>query len=78
MFFMFSIFIFFILIHVVHVVSSIFSFRGHALSNRSQLEYDIPSTVWCQLRHHKKYHLLQNNYSFDALQAYCFGINLKL
>ena len=25
-----------------------------------------------------RYHLLQNNYSFDALQAYCFGINLKL
>ena len=24
------------------------------------------------------YHLLQNNYSFDALQAYCFGIHLKL
>ena len=24
------------------------------------------------------YHLLQNDYSFDALQAYCFGINLKL
>ena len=24
------------------------------------------------------YHLGQNNYSFDALQAYCFGINLKL
>ena len=24
------------------------------------------------------YHLLQNNYSFDALQAYCFGINIKL
>ena len=26
----------------------------------------------------KDYHLLQNNYSFDALQAYCFGINIKL
>ena len=24
------------------------------------------------------YHLPQNHYSFDALQAYCFGINLKL
>ena len=24
------------------------------------------------------YHLGQNNYSFDALQAYCFGINIKL
>ena len=24
------------------------------------------------------YHLLQNIYSFDALQAYCCGINLKL
>ena len=24
------------------------------------------------------YHLAKNNYSFDALQAYCFGINLKL
>ena len=24
------------------------------------------------------YHLPQNNYSFDALQAYCFGINIKL
>ena len=23
------------------------------------------------------YHLLQNNYSLDALQAYCFGINFK-
>ena len=25
-----------------------------------------------------EYHLGGNNYSFDALQAYCFGINLKL
>ena len=25
-----------------------------------------------------KYHLRQNNYSFDALQANCFGINIKL
>ena len=25
-----------------------------------------------------RYHLLQNGYSFDALQAYCFGINIKL
>ena len=24
------------------------------------------------------YHLCKNNYSFDALQAYCFGINIKL
>ena len=24
------------------------------------------------------YHCGQNNYSFDALQAYCFGINIKL
>ena len=24
------------------------------------------------------YHLGENNYSFDALQAYCFGINIKL
>ena len=24
------------------------------------------------------YHLRENNYSFDALQAYCFGINIKL
>ena len=24
------------------------------------------------------YHLGQNDYSFDALQAYCFGINIKL
>ena len=24
------------------------------------------------------YHLGGNNYSFDALQAYCFGINIKL
>ena len=24
------------------------------------------------------YHLAENNYSFDALQAYCFGINIKL
>ena len=27
---------------------------------------------------HGGYHLAQNNYSFDALQAYCFGINIKL
>ena len=27
---------------------------------------------------HQGYHLGQNNYSFDALQAYCFGINIKL
>ena len=26
----------------------------------------------------RTYHLLQNNYSFDALQPFCFGINLKL
>ena len=24
------------------------------------------------------YHGCKNNYSFDALQAYCFGINIKL
>ena len=24
------------------------------------------------------YHLAKNDYSFDALQAYCFGINIKL
>ena len=24
------------------------------------------------------YHLRQNNYSFDALQTNCFGINIKL
>ena len=24
------------------------------------------------------YHCGENNYSFDALQAYCFGINIKL
>ena len=24
------------------------------------------------------YHGCENNYSFDALQAYCFGINIKL
>ena len=29
-------------------------------------------------KHSWKYHLAKNNYSFDALQAYCFGINLKL
>ena len=27
---------------------------------------------------HDEYHLAENNYSFDALQAYCFGINVKL
>ena len=26
----------------------------------------------------REYHCGKNNYSFDALQAYCFGINLKL
>ena len=26
----------------------------------------------------RRYHLCKNNYSFDALQAYCFGINIKL
>ena len=26
----------------------------------------------------KVYHLAENDYSFDALQAYCFGINIKL
>ena len=26
----------------------------------------------------EKYHLLQNDYSFDALQAYCFRITIKL
>ena len=25
-----------------------------------------------------EYHLCKNNYSFDALQAYCFGINLNM
>ena len=29
----------------------------------------------CSFRH---YHLGENDYSFDALQAYCFGINIKL
>ena len=24
------------------------------------------------------YHVGENDYSFDALQAYCFGINIKL
>ena len=24
------------------------------------------------------YHLHQNDYSFDALQTHCFGINIKL
>ena len=28
--------------------------------------------------HGYSYHLLQNDYSFDALQTYCFGINIKL
>ena len=26
----------------------------------------------------EQYHLHQNDYSFDALQTYCFGINIKL
>ena len=26
----------------------------------------------------QNYHLGQNDYSFDALQTYCFGINIKL
>ena len=26
----------------------------------------------------REYHLGGNDYSFDALQAYCFGINIKL
>ena len=32
----------------------------------------------CTNRRKYRYHLGQNNYSFDALQAYCFGINIKL
>ena len=31
-----------------------------------------------QSRSPAQYHPLQNNYSFDALQANCFGINIKL
>ena len=30
------------------------------------------------LQYRWNYHLAKNNYSFDALQVYCFGINLKL
>ena len=26
----------------------------------------------------KEYHLAKNDYSFDALQTNCFGINIKL
>ena len=25
-----------------------------------------------------EYHRAENNYSFDALQAYCFGIHIKM
>ena len=32
----------------------------------------------CTLVGPGQYHLGGNNYSFDALQAYCFGINIKL
>ena len=31
-----------------------------------------------QRNHQRTYHLRQNNYSFDALQTNCFGINIKL
>ena len=32
----------------------------------------------CRKLEFNTYHLGQNDYSFDALQAYCFGINIKL
>ena len=38
----------------------------------------ISSHITSRGKHIDGYHLLQNNYSFDAFQAYCFGINLKL
>ena len=33
---------------------------------------------WRRRDRSRAYHLGGNNYSFDALQAYCFGINIKL
>ena len=35
-------------------------------------------TSRCAFRCQAWYHPRGNNYSFDALQAYCFGINIKL
>ena len=47
---------------------------GESLNNQryANAVQDL-ATPWIQ-----SYHLGQNNYSFDALQAYCFGINIKL
>ena len=57
---------------------------GQARTLKAALEHRIgtrlppDARIPCWLVEFVAYHLLQNNYSFDALQAYCFGINLKL
>ena len=42
--------------------------HGYMITNTFSAETD---QMWT-------YHLRQNNYSFDALQTNCFGINIKL
>ena len=41
----------------------------------SRLRLCVRTQNLLQVEH---YHLTENDYSFDALQAYCFGINIKL
>ena len=43
-----------------------------------RLRDDMPTKLAAFERTVHDYHLSQNNYSFDASQAYCFGNNLKL
>ena len=55
-----------------HLVGSVHDpLRGHVEGThaRSRRVYSLPAQA---------YHLGGNYYSFDALQAYCFGINIKM
>ena len=52
------------------------SHRGHTHTVKLFKQCEPLQGILVQVK--CEYHLLQNKYSFDALQAYCFGINLKL
>ena len=57
-------------------VSEDFKNIGKEQSNIEVHNIMITDAIQCKTGH--TYHLGQNDYSFDALQAYCFGINIKL
>ena len=62
---------------VLEIIEEEFSsHRLHTVPNR--IVSTIRSERSTTTRHRDAYHLCENNYSFDALQAYCFGINIKL